>query len=249
MPVTHADIETAYQSLSTKWNEPNPEWTSGFDVRSSENNLMLSFYGAIINAEAHEWLNAGRRLIDKTDISMLWQAKQLTAMTAVTSERIAASLDDYLQRYIAEQWNELSQLNEEDKAIRADAFITKASNDLFGSLNSKVAASQLLFFMFPQLPIYPFSQGHQKSLKQLGYSLSSNSYQDYSIAFKQLLHDVQHHFEALELLPSKTGNTKQLQLITDMLKQSDWQQRRLVDEVIRNHAGDRNSLGCTDNGQ
>ena len=242
-----SNIDSAYQNVQNLWHNPNPLWGTGIDIRSSENILLLSFYGSLVSEEKKGWLNAGRRLIDKTDINMLWHAKYITPMSSVTCEKIAACLDDYIQQYIALNWTQLCSPTHEQGIKYAYELTTKATEDLFSSLKSTVAATNLLFFMFPQLPIYPFSRGHVASLEKLGYSPSDN-YEEYCIAFKNFQKEIKPKTEGLEHLKATAGNENQQKLITKIVKETDWQERRIADEILRQTANPE-LFGCDGNGQ
>ncbi len=59
-------IDTAYSVALTRWQTPFSGFTSGHDNRTSDKALLTLVYGGLEHAANHEWLNAGRRLIDRT---------------------------------------------------------------------------------------------------------------------------------------------------------------------------------------
>jgi len=87
-------IKAAHAVALARWETPFPGFASGHDPRTSDNALLTLLYGGLVHAADHDWLNAGRRLIDKTYIDMLWHVQDLTNMRAIRPEQIAAALAD-----------------------------------------------------------------------------------------------------------------------------------------------------------
>jgi hypothetical protein len=82
--------------IHTHWNNANPKVGTGFDRRSSNNGLLAIMYGSLERAHHFNWLNAGRTLVDKTYIQLLFQAKQLTAIS-VTHHDITLQLELFVR--------------------------------------------------------------------------------------------------------------------------------------------------------
>lgn len=227
-------IDSTNAELVRRWTQPHPDFASGHDPRSSDQSLLEVFYGGLENAARYQWQNAGRTLIDKTYLAILWAALELEE-PALGFERLASNLDNFIRDKLTECWSEFEELDHEARHQIAVELVTDASEQLFASQNNEGYASSILFFLCPQLPIFPYSDNHRQSvgglLAQSGKGDSIDSYSDYHQACRQLL--------ALNLpflgtvpapsaLPSKTAN------LNAVLRQTDWWQRRLLAQQILN---------------
>ena len=85
---TNIALEAAHARALDRWARPFPGFTSGHDPRTSDQGLLTCLYGSLEHAARHEWLNAGRRLIDKTYLGMLWHVQDLTDLRGVRAEQI-----------------------------------------------------------------------------------------------------------------------------------------------------------------
>ena len=110
-------IQAAVQSANNRWQSPFPGFTSGSDIRTSDNALLVHLYGGLEHAANNDWLNAGRRLIDKTYVDMLWHVQNLLPLRACKPESVAASLDTFITEEIKPAWPGLYQLDEAGNII------------------------------------------------------------------------------------------------------------------------------------
>ena len=84
-------LEQAHSATLRRWQAPFPGFTSGQDPRTSDNALLVLTYGGLDQAARHAWLNAGRRLIDKTYVEILRHVQGLTCMRTWRAVPIAAA--------------------------------------------------------------------------------------------------------------------------------------------------------------
>ena len=173
-------LEQATGTALQRWETPFPGFTSGGDPRSSDNALLVLIHGGLAHAARHDWLNAGRRLIDKTYVDILWHVQQLTEMRACNAERIAAALDDVIRTHIAPEWASLGTLPTKDKTRLATDRVEHLAANAFGSLHSEPAASRLLFYLCPTLPGFNFSRGHLVALEHLGFPTPEPRYRAFA---------------------------------------------------------------------
>ena len=244
-------LEHAIASALQRWEAPFPGFTSGRDPRSSDNALLVLTYGGLEHAARHDWLNAGRRLIDKTYIDILWHVQQLTDMRACNAERIAAALDDVIRTQIAPEWASLGTLPTKDKSQLATNWVEHLAANAFGSLQSEPAASRLLFYLCPMLPVFNFSRGHLIALEHLGFPTSEPRYRAFATTAE---HAYRKLSTALNTATDPTpyfGDTKQHQLVRNLLDPSEWWPRRVFDQLLRDSlpANQIALFGCNDAGQ
>lgn len=173
-------IKAAHSVALARWQTTFPEFASGHDSRTSDNALLTSLYGGLAHAADHEWLNAGRRLIDKTYIEMLWHVQGLGSMRACRPEQISASLDNFIQGMLRRQWRDLSILSPAAQDKLTVAWVREIARTCFGSLHSELAASRLLLYLCPMLPVFNLSRGHLLALEQLGHNCADCSYTAYA---------------------------------------------------------------------
>lgn len=147
------------------WNTPRPDVLSGFDQRSSDAGLLTLFFGSLAHASQHQWLNAGRTLIDKTYIQMLWEAKKLS-FDGLTSHDIANALDTFIRSEIVPVWDTLHDLDTQAQNALAITLLERAASSLFGQQTRARPASWLLFYLLPQLPVMPLIQQEHASYLQ-----------------------------------------------------------------------------------
>jgi len=236
--ITSEQIQSAHDLAVIRWQNPFPGFASGFDKRTSDNALLVQFYGGLTHAANHEWLNAGRRLIDKTYINMLWHVQSLLPMYACNSERISTALDNFILEHIRPIWSELSDLNDSEKQGLAESLVKQAATTVFGSLQSEVAASRLLFMLCPILPIYNLSLGNQLALQRLGYTIPDNSYPTFVQTCTTCRDSIMLQIEALNLPQPIFGSDEELALINQLLNNHDWWTRRVFDALLQQIAGE-----------
>jgi hypothetical protein len=246
-------LDQACAAALRRWQTPSSEFASGRDPRSSDNALLVLTYGGLVHAAQHEWLNAGRRLIDKTYIDILWHVQHLTALRTCRPEQIAAALDNFIRDRIAPLWDGLADRDASHKAELAGRWVAEMAQQCCGSLHSEPAASRLLFFLCPMLPLYNFSRGHRVALELLGHPVLGDGYHAYAATADRAYREMS---EALHTLPRPAplfGDPAQRRLIQQMLDDGDWWQRRVFDALLlltAQTAGvEERRFGCDDAGQ
>lgn len=236
--LTEQEIMMAHGFALSHWHQPNNRFTSGFDPRSSDNAMLTLLYGGLARAKQHNWLNAGRRLIDKTYVHILGTTQGLSAMSFSNAEQIAATLDSFIRERLAPLWSSFSHQEEG----LAPYLLLDASESLFGSTKSEVAASQLLFWLCPTLSIAPYSRGHLTALARIGHGVQDESYLDYKQVWNQALETYAPLLSELDKPKAIYGSEQESELINQLLEKSDWWQRRVFDMALRqklyNQGGD-----------
>jgi len=204
--------------INKEWSQPSPLVGSGFDSRSSDNALLTILYGSIERAALYDWSNAGRTLVDKTYLHILWQAKQIPNY-GLTHHDIAPNVERFVREQLQPMWpqiNQLIQAHHCDQTMElSTSLVTLAAQQLFGSNLHEEAASWLLFYLCPQLPIFPVNP-------PLLTATNSKDYISHHKACAQLLLAT----APSVALPQVTyGRDKEQAMITTLLHQSDWWQR------------------------
>ena len=244
-------LEQAAAAALHRWEAPFPGFTSGGDPRSSDNALLVLTYGGLEHAARHDWLNAGRRLIDKTYIDILWHVQQLTDMRACNAERIAAALDDFIRTQIAPKWASFGTLPTKDKGRLATNWVEHLAANAFGSLQSEPAASRLLFYLCPMLPVFNFSRGHLIALEHLGFPISEPRYRTFATTAEHVYRELSTTLNTTTYPTPYFGDTEQHQLVRNLLDHSEWWPRRVFDQLLRDSlpANQVMLFGCNDAGQ
>jgi len=138
------------------WRAPRPHVLSGIDSRSSDCGLLTLFLGSLAHASAHHWLNAGRTLVDKTYIQILWEAHQLSHEGKIAHD-LASLLDSFIRETIQPQWDTLDDLSLEARHQLTIEWVNTLTKALFSDTTNQTAASWLLFYLLPQLPVMPIT--------------------------------------------------------------------------------------------
>ncbi|HEY5717205.1 MAG TPA: hypothetical protein VIS52_01860 [Motiliproteus sp.] len=222
------DLEITRATLLQRWNNPHPDFASGQDQRSSDRGLLELLYGSMEHGAHFNWHNAGRTLIDKTYLAILWAAQGLAPLS-ISFEQLAACLDAFIRDELAPEWESLAELEHETRHQRTLELVNAASVRLFGSQPNPTAASQLLLFLCPQLPLFPYSEKHRHALERLAPAHTINNYADYHRACRTQL-----AIRLPALQPDRTAvqaSTHNPEL-NRLLQHSDWWSRRLLAEQI-----------------
>lgn len=247
-------IKAAQAAALARWQTPFPGFASGHDPRTSDNALLCLMYGGLAHAADHDWLNAGRRLIDKTYIEMLWQVQALDNMRTCRPEQISAALDNFIQGTLSQHWDILPALDTAAKHELAAAWVAEIAQGCFGSLHSEPAASRLLFYLCPMLPVFNLSRGHLLALEQLGYGCVNDSYAAYADSADPAYRHLAPLLRATPPPVPGFGNPAQQALVARLLNDSDWWPRRVFDELMHQTIGACDATGqrlfaCDDAGQ
>lgn len=216
--------------IHTDWYSANTKVGTGFDRRSSNNGLLAIMYGSLERAHHFNWLNAGRTLVDKTYIQLLFQAKQLPVI-GVTHHDIALQLELFVRANLQPIWADIDKMNIVKKQEITIRLINIAASTLFGSRHQAQAASWLLFYLCPQLPIFPISDHLHYALIQNNAVTPSDKpyqaidcYQDYQVSAQALYEKLQPLIYCAQPTASY-GNAKEQAIVNSILMNSDWWKR------------------------
>lgn len=216
------ELKDAHVSVLKTWSAPNKNFTSGFDARSSDNALLTLMWGGLHHAQQNDWLNAGRRLIDKTYVQILIATQGLSSIPFLNAEHTAATLDNFIRQQVAPRWSLINNKQKDDKSELAADLISSASCSLFGSLESEVAASHLLFFLCPVLPIIPFNHNGQYS-----------SHIQYC---QEIMKLHQPDFDILQTPAADFGKPEEINLVNRILSGTDWWHRNILKTLLSIHS-------------
>lgn len=199
------------ERLRQAWQQPHPAFASGRDVRSSENALLLQFYGSLVKAAGCGWQNAGRTLVDQTYLRILKDCSGLD-FQGLSVDELAARLDSFIRHELAPRWAQIAESRGAEALQLAAELLEACSLALFASARVQAATHQLLFYLCPQLPLLPCpSDPRQHADAQLQ-------------AFQPLL-------AQLPVLPRPrqfAGDAQQQALIRQLIEGSDWWRRRVL---------------------
>lgn len=246
-------IVRAHTAALQRWSTPFAGFTSGHDPRTSDNALLIITYGGLVHAADHAWQNAGRRLIDKTYIDILWHVQGLSTIRTCRAEQIAAALDNFIRDQVAAVWDDLPALNDTERADLGARWVEEIAQRCFGSLTSELAASRLLFFLCPMLALFNLSRGHLLGLEHLAHCPADDGYRAFASAARSAYQDLVPALRALPRPIPTYGDPAQQALIEKVLNASDWWERRVFDELLRQIAAEAGvsqpAFGCDDAGQ
>ncbi|MGX5220469.1 hypothetical protein [Pseudomonas sp. S9] len=189
------------ERLCVGWQQPNPLFAGGNDQRSSENGLLLLFYGNLQKAAGYEWQNAGRALIDKTYLRIVGQCTGLD-MQGLSADELAARLDGFIRRELAPRWDLIRRSHGNAGIELTRELLDKASQVLFEAPVMHAQTGPILFYLCPHLPLL------------IG---------EHPLADQEQLN-------SLPVLPRPqvfTGGAQQQALIRQLIEGSDWWRRRV----------------------
>lgn len=220
---TRIEIETNCTD-ATFWATPSTLVGSGHDARSSQNGLLTIMYGSLEHAARFDWLNAGRTLVDKTYINILWQAADLPA-TGVDRTRMASDLDAFVRSQLEPIWDEFDHMSHDERHSLAVALVDRCASTVFGSGYQEEAASWLLYYLCPQLPIFPMNDALCTAAADTQDRSDLNGYSDYHAVCRQQLTRLLPH---IHTTPPKAeyGTKREVEAINHILRASDWWLRR-----------------------
>lgn len=205
-----------------RWQRPHPDFASGHDSRSSENGLLNLFYGSLERASRYEWLNAGRTLVDKTYLRILWTSCELPPQAA-TFDQLASDLDSFIRQQLTPRWDQIDELDHNQRHQLAIELVDCAAMDLFRGNPDWQAASMLLFFLCPQLPVFPWHPSLQGQTGAESGETPAN-YSDYHQRCRPLLALKLPH--CTEPPKASLGDERQCKAVNQLLARSDWWARR-----------------------
>ncbi|WP_261841633.1 hypothetical protein [Aliamphritea ceti] len=202
--------DSAFEAATSNWHQAILDT----DTRSSGNGLLSIFYGCIEQAARQQWPEK-QLAIATADLEMLltsYELKPLAPITDRTSEAVAI----FIQSNLQDNWNEYDDMTHPQRQEIAINLVNEAASNIFGGTNQIAAASWLLFYLCPQLPVFPVIE-----------SLSTtDNYADYYLSQKQKF------TIALPSLDQNTpdiryGNQLEQSIIKALLTANNWWQRYL----------------------
>jgi len=212
------------------WSTPSPHWGTGIDPRSSENGLFTLFYGTLARCSQYDWLNAGRTLIDKTYLTILSKSCQLS-MLGIEPTELASRLDAFIRTTLIPLWDELDELDHEERHLKAVAMVQEMNEMLFaGHKDGEEMSSHILYYLCPQLPVFPLDSNALQVLAQRSQNAIEgydNFHQVCRSEFAQLLPQLDHTKPTAEY-----GDDKARALVQRRLSHGDWWQRRSLMQSI-----------------
>ena len=228
-------IENAYAAALQRWESPFSGFAAGWDKRSSDNALLHLFYGGLVHVAHYDWLNAGRRLIDKTYVDILWHVQDLLDLKARTPEQIAAALDGFISGTLKEMWDSLTSDDRQTSLGLSRNLVQQLADEGFGSVRSERAASRLLYFLLPMLPVYNLCPAHVEVLKSHGYQPCSDDYAGFSEVSEQAFQKLLPRLEGYAPPCPVFGSESNQMLIEKLLNETDWWHRRLFHACLAAH--------------
>lgn len=207
-----------------RWRDANPNCATGDDPRSSDNGLLLLFHGSLAHAADYAWQNAGRTLVDKTYLRILFSGAALDYQ-GLSADELAARLDGFIREQLVPRWQALQE--NADDALRG-RLIEALQVALFGERGSGDAASQLLFWLCPRLSLHPQGGARARGLELLANGQLGLDSSDYQHACDALLLE-------MPLLPAPrqfAGDSDQQCRVRQLIENSDWWRRRVLAEWL-----------------
>ena len=151
------DLSSARRFAKERWSTPNPHFSHGQDLRSSDQGLLSGLFGGLVRAVEHGHQNAGRVLVDRTDIRILWESYQFP-LPVRELDYCCRELDLFVRDSIFPIWETVSRQSAfsiEDEDVKLEGWCRYIAEDIFGHEEYLAQTSVLLFFLCPGLPIFP----------------------------------------------------------------------------------------------
>lgn len=214
--------QAPYATILQYWHQPHPAFTSGQDARSSENALLVLMYGSLEKAARFGWLNAGRTLIDKTYLRILWATQGLES-AGTSFDELAARLDGFIRTELKSRWDDLDKLEHEERHQLTLHLVEQMQTQVFQSSERLNCTTWLLFFLCPQLPVFPYANTRRASC----------DYGAWHPECRQRLINLIPRF-CNKTPKSCHGSAQEQQVVTRLLAQGDWWPRRMLAQQMRN---------------
>ena len=201
------------------WSASNPSIGSGHDPRSSENGLLAIFAGSVERASQAKWLDPKRPLINKTYLHILWQVVPLPPIEQMP-HTLAIQLDAFIHKTLLPLWTQLEFLGHEHKHNLAVQLVDDIARNALKNSDHDHIASWLLYYLCPQLPVFPIPTLDKRLQPSLSYA--------------------QHHsstrLKLIRTLPFIQGSTpsavygdkSEKDFINRIILASDWWQRHIL---------------------
>ncbi len=212
-----------------RWRNPNPDCATGNDPRSSDNGLLLLFHGSLAHAADYAWQNAGRTLVDKTYLRILFSGAALDYQ-GLSADELAARLDSFIREQLVPRWVALTENAEAEPPGR---LIESLEAGLFGEPGNGEVGSQILFWLCPRLPLLPKNHAGLRGLELLADGQLGLDASDYQHACAALL-------EEMPVLPAPrqfAGNPDEQRRVRQLIENSDWWRRRVLAQWLEQLGG------------
>jgi hypothetical protein len=149
---SHFECEADAIAMAThRWSEPSPYFSSGQDQRSSDNAILAALYGGLYKSTLHNFQNAGRVLLDRTDLRILFESYRYE-LPVRPLDQVSRHLDTFVRKQVFPLWGRLHLVNTKHEASAAKWSEIMAA-ECFGDSSYRQQARCLLFFLCPMLPI------------------------------------------------------------------------------------------------
>lgn len=213
-----------------RWQTPCPTYAEGKDSKTTDNGLLIDLYGALLSAAESGVLDTAQKIITAPSLDRLQHVQSMTGSTDFRPTKVAHELNQFINSEVPFIWEELPSFDDFQKNELTRELIPKIATTFFDT-NNEVAASGLLFFLFPMLPVF-------------SYRPSVSFTADVEIkGYKEFHRLASKHYRlikpALDNIPkpeAQFGNTEEQTLINDLLAQTDWWQRRIFNETLNDMA-------------
>jgi len=140
----------AVAAATRRWFNPSPYFSSGQDRRSSDNALLAALYGGLYKSALHDFQNAGRVLVDRTDLRILLES-YLFALPVRQLDLCCRHLDTFVRKNIYPAWEDL-HAGKSDLHQLALQWTRSVATECLGDQSYCGQAGCLLFFLCPMLP-------------------------------------------------------------------------------------------------
>lgn len=182
------------------------------DSRSSGNGLLSIAYGSLEKAARNHWTDE-QPLISDSDLAVLLHCCKATHSPEEIQPALAAFIKDSLQ----EDWAEYDDLTHSERQDITVSLVNTFASTVLNDANATKTASQLLFLLCPQLPVFPVI--HEQDI-------DGTSYQDFYLQQKQ------NFTLALPSLDQSCpvihyGDSLEQDIIRKLLQANNWWQRYL----------------------
>ncbi|MBN3563102.1 hypothetical protein [Aliamphritea spongicola] len=201
-------LNSSFDIAANHWQNPS----RNSDARSSGNGLLCIAYGSLEKAARNHW-NDEQPFISDSDLAVLLHCCKATQ----SPEEIKSALNTFIQNSLQDDWAEYDDLTHSQRQkITINLVNTLASSVLKESAATRVA-SQLLFLLCPQLPVFPVI--HDKDIDGISYQeFYLQQKQNFTLALPSL-------DQSCPLI--HYGDSNEQDIIRKLLQANNWWQRYL----------------------
>ena len=201
-------LNSSFDIAANHWQHPS----RNADARSSGNGLLCIAYGNLEKAARNHW-NDEQAFISDSDLAVLLHCCKATQST----DEIQPALNTFIRNSLQDEWAEYDDLTHSQRQeITVNLVNTLAGSALNGPDAIRVA-SQLLFLLCPQLPVFPVI--HDKDIDGISYQeFYLQQKQNFTLALPSLDQScpVIHY-----------GDSQEQDIIRKLLQANNWWQRYL----------------------